>query len=279
LFFAVSVAAGQEAAPRHDFKAAAFQQNNGLVTVSCSMPDVLQETLRAVRLRYGWVVNFEKPAYFSTYDLVDDTDPEWRSKHPQAKGVTRSAGELFSAIYPEVADISPFSAEEERILSALLSQYNSSGNPGKFSLRRSGDGTYSVIGVAVRDAHGAVVSLPPLLESRISLPMQQRTVEASVRLILAGLSTVSGKKVIAVSLPTNILQNVTSTIGGENVPARDLLIEALRATGRPLIWELGYDPDPQIYLMRIEVAMQSTSDVPGKQSVKAIDDPRNRLAR
>src|SRR5690348_9662015 len=84
---------------RQDVQSAVVEHSssNGTATVSCNRPDALQDALRAVRQQYGWVVNFEKPAYFSSYDLVDDTAPEWRLKHPQAKGVTRTAGGQFAA--------------------------------------------------------------------------------------------------------------------------------------------------------------------------------------
>jgi len=54
----------------------------------------------AVSEEYGWLIDFEDLPYYSSYDLVDDTDPAWRAAHPGAKGSTAQQGAAFQLSSP-----------------------------------------------------------------------------------------------------------------------------------------------------------------------------------
>src|ERR1700752_3192138 len=117
------------------FQDAAVVQHNGAGgTLIANFPRPLMQAIEAISQEYGWTIDFEDPPYSSNFDLVDDTDPTWRANHPNAKGVTRVSGGLFQSNFPEPSAISDNA--EEQVLQKLVSDYYSSGNPGKFRVRR-----------------------------------------------------------------------------------------------------------------------------------------------
>jgi hypothetical protein len=47
------------------------------------------------------------------------------------------------------------------------------------------------------------------------------------------------------------------TMGGERVPARELLKEAFASTKRPLQYDLGFDPDVPVYVLSPSLVVRS----------------------
>jgi len=122
------------------------------------------QAVEAISQEYGWIVDFEDPLYQSHFDLVDATDPEWRASHPNEKGATRVSGGLFQSSFPEPSSI-PSGNAEEQVLQKLVADYNSSGNPGKFSVRKEADGRYALVGVSRKDETGKDETVNPLLDT------------------------------------------------------------------------------------------------------------------
>jgi hypothetical protein len=70
-------------------------------SVVANSPRPLAQAITALSEEYAWVIDFEDPPYYSRHDLVDDTAPQWRASHPNAKGVTAVSGDSFESQYPE----------------------------------------------------------------------------------------------------------------------------------------------------------------------------------
>lgn len=252
-------------------------------TLTANDPRPLRQAIEAISQEYGWTVDFEDPPYRSHFDLADNTDPTWRANHPNGKGATRVSGGLFQSNFPEPATISGSNAEEQ-VLQKLVSDYNSSGNPGKFVVRKEAEGRYAVVGVSRRDDAGREEAVDVLLDTAITIPVQERDAKATLRLIVDTLSATSGVKVYlgTIGLSSDPLQEANLTIGGTNVPVRTLLLQALEDVSSTsphfrgiFVWNLLFDADRNDYRLGLESATKTETDANGRQSVQFIRYPLN----
>src|SRR5256885_12438357 len=108
------------------------------ISVTANDARPLAQTVTALSEEFAWVIDFEDPPYYSKYDLVDDTASQWRAAHPSAKGVTVIAGDTFQTQFPESPNATSSLPGEEHILDKVVSDYNASTNPGRFSVRNEG---------------------------------------------------------------------------------------------------------------------------------------------
>lgn len=263
--------------------AAVIQHNGASGALTANFPRPLSQAIEAISQEYGWTVDFEDPHYTSHFDLVDDTDPTWRANHPTAKGVVRVAGGFFQSNFPEPSTITTGNPEEQ-VLQKLVADYNASGNPGKFLVRKEAEGRYAIIGVSRKDENGRDETVNALLDTSISIPVQQRDAVATLRLIVDTLSAETGVKVHlgTVGLSSNPLQEATLTIGGSNVPARTLLLQALDGISSTsphfrgvFVWNFLFDADTNAYWLRLRPATKSATDAHGLKAVQFIRYPRN----
>jgi hypothetical protein len=243
---------------------AVVEHGDGSAKVKAHQARPLQSALSAVALEYGWILYFEDPPYYSHYDVVDATDPEWRKSHPGEKGALRIAGEAFESHYREGPDIRA-AAGEETTLKSIVSDYNASGNPGKFVVRRMGEG-YAVIGRAVKDENGRDQEVSAVLDTPISVPRQTRDPREAVKLILTTLSAATKRKFVFMSYPSNIFGSAGPVdFGGKDMPARKLLAEVLgqTCTWCFLQWDLLYDPDMNAFSLLVNVPAQAKTNAQG----------------
>jgi hypothetical protein len=70
------------------------------ITVSANDARPLAQAVTALSEEFGLAIDFEDPPYYSKYDLVDDTAPQWRTAHPNTKGVIVIAGDTFHTQIP-----------------------------------------------------------------------------------------------------------------------------------------------------------------------------------
>lgn len=249
---------------------AVIQRSGSSTTVTADAPVPLLQALTSVRLEYGWRVNWEQAPGFSRLDVEDATAPDWRSAHPDAKGVTRPSGGIFVSNLPSVSD--PANVEAEfLVLAKLLEDYNATENPGKYKLRTDPGGQFTVVGVGVRDDRGALQDVSPVLDSAVTVAREPRNLYDTVVAILEAVHSETGKTVIMMSVPNNEFRDTRLTLGGKRVAARLLLQEALAYTQRPLQYDLSYDPDDPVYILNVSVARHGGDD--GRMPAP-IDRPR-----
>jgi hypothetical protein len=258
--------------PKGPFMPRGIVQHHGnSATTLADDPRPLLQAVTAVSEEYGWVVDFEDPPYESDADLVDDTAPQWRARHPGEKGFRIVAGGAFQSNYSEKPNTATSPVEERLVLNKIVSDYNASGNPGKFVVRKQSDGSYAVVGNSVKDDNGNSKSVSSVLDTPISIPSGRRDVLTTIGLILDAVSSSSGIKILAATMPMNVLIHSQVTIGGENVSARNLLLEALAGTKRTTVWQLLYDADNQTYYLNIIFAKIAQYDTSGKRTTVPID--------
>ncbi len=253
-----SIASPQSTArPRYMDRAIVFHKGF-TATVMANAPIPLHQAISAIREEYGWRVNWEQAPCNSHFDLADDTAPDWRDAHPGQKGVTRPAGTSFTSSFPEVRRASE---DEENTLTKIIEDYNATENPGKYILRREAQAPFTIVGTRVRDEDGTLREVSPLLDTRINLSRQTRTASDTVEQILLALSSATGKKIIIMSLPENILRSTEVTMGSDDAaPARQLLQQALDSTRRLIEYDLGYDPDGPVYILNVYLAGRAEDD-------------------
>jgi hypothetical protein len=250
----VSVAvltAAQAPSPTHFQKEASISHATGYSTVVANDPRPLLQALTAVREEHGWIVDYEDPAY-SGSDVTD-----WGNGHK------RVAGGQFRSTYTD-SDGAASTAGTFSVLSKLVSDFNGPSNPGRFVVRDEGNGRYSVVGVCC--AHGAGTPLPttPILDTKISIPTERRSVEATVREIIAQLSIRTGRRLVRAGIANNVLAQ-EAEVGGEMASARTLLTRALQDIRPTQVWTLTFDPDTESYALGITTAIQVTYGAAGNK--------------
>lgn len=216
-------------------------------TIAANDARPLAQALTALSEEYAWAVDFEDPPYYSKYDLVDDTDAKWRAAHPTAKGVTAISGASFQSQFPENPNAASSPEQEEHILNTVVSDYNASANPGRFRVVNEGEGRFAIVGISVKGDNGQDQPVNPILDTLISVPTDTRDAYTTIETILNALTVKSGTKVAPFTVPTNALAHSQVTVGGQNIPARVLLLQTLSAAKLKLYWRLYYDHDVNIY--------------------------------
>jgi hypothetical protein len=278
-----SVLLAQSPAKPSFMDAAVLQHNGTAGTLTANDPRPLRQAVDAISQEYGWIIDFEDPHYLSKFDLVDATDPAWRASHPKEKGATRISGGPFHSSFPEPSSITSGDAEEQ-ILEKLVADYNSSGNPGKFAVRKEADARYAIIGMSRKDETGKDETVNALLDTLISIPVQQREAAATLQLIVDTLSATSGVniKLGTIGLSSDPLQEAQLAIGGVNVPARTLLLQALDGVSSTsphfrgiFVWNFLFDADTNAYWLRLRTATKTVTDANGRQAVEFIRHSRN----
>jgi hypothetical protein len=237
-----------------------------LASVTANSPRPLAQAVTALREECAWVIDFEDPPYYSKYDLVDDTAPQWRAAHPTAKGVTAIAGDTFQTQFPENPDAATSLAEEEHILDRVVLDYNASTNPGRFSIRNEGDGRFAVVGTYVKDENGQDQAVSPILDTPISVQADTRDALTTIHIILKALSAKSQIQVVPGLLALNALHQTQVTVGGENIPAGTLLLQTLSAAKIKLYWDLYYDHDVNKYAFSVLPLVKANYDASGNRT-------------
>ena len=236
--------------------------NSVAITANDSRP--LAQAVTALSEEYGWAIDFEDPPYHSKYDLLDDTDAKWRAAHTTDKGVTVIAGDTFQTEFPQTPDNSAASAEH--ILDGVVSDYNASTNPGRFAIRDEGDGRFAVIGIHVKDDKGQDEAVTPVLDTLISIPTETRDGITTIQTIVNAVSLKNQIKIGLFMMPQNALAQANVSVGGENIPARVLLVQALSTMKMNLYWRLYYDHDVKSYGFSLLPVMKANYDTSGKRT-------------
>ncbi|MGH9604738.1 MAG: hypothetical protein ACRD3N_03450, partial [Terracidiphilus sp.] len=116
--------------------------SNGSATVAVNDPAPLAQAIIGVREEYGWVVDYEDPPWQSG-DLHDVSPAAWHAAHPGRRGSMEPDGGAFQSTYAVCPDMWGSASEELQVLNKIVSDYNASGNPGRFIVRVQTDGSYA----------------------------------------------------------------------------------------------------------------------------------------
>jgi hypothetical protein len=250
-------------------KEAVVERKARSATVKANSARPLAQALAAIREEYGWQIDYEDPPYASEPDLVDITNAQWRARNPGAPGVKGIAGGSFESEYDE-SDNLETAAAKEKVLHKIVSDYNRSKNPGRFIVRAEGNGRFAIVGSVIKRG-SRDEAIIPVLDTRVSVRLEERTAGASVSAILQAVTNQTKLKLVLGTVPTNLFLQAKVNVGGENVRARYLLRQTLDATGRTLHWRLLYDPITTKYVLNVAIATRSIEDTFGQKHSVPID--------
>lgn len=249
---------------------AVIEHGSGTAKLKASDPRPLRQAIEALNQEYGLRINYEDPPYESDSELIETRDAQWKAAHPNSRPATIPAGGVFESVYDE--NSAALTTEQElTILRKVIKDYNKSGNPGKFELRTHEGGGNSVVGVGVKDKKGGDRSVLPLLDTAVSIPVEKRSAADALGLIFAQLSEKRHAKVALGWGANNLLPNVDITVGGDEVPARNLLLKIFEGTGRPVVHSLLYFENTNTYFLNVSVAARVMRDNFGKRTLIPLD--------
>jgi len=173
--------------------------------------------------------------------------------------------------YQEVAGNQELSVVRD-LVDRLAKKHAEEGNPGEFRVTQF-DQLLHVIPAAVKDANGELKPIgSALLDTKISLPQEERSGDETLRIIVDTLSEMTGNRVIMGMIPGNILRQPV-TLQASNEAARSVLARFVETTKLKLSWQLFYGPGLKWYVLNVHVVLDAapppaTSTSPAEESGK-----------
>jgi hypothetical protein len=222
----------------------------------------LKKVAQKVSEELGIAVAYEEAAWVSAQELMRAVDsPDNILKFTAANRATwdpnwRSAavGSVHVTADYRVGEEYVFARD---ILLKAMDDHARRGNPGQFRLVDVGKG-YSIVPANIRDEQGDWASTSSPLDARISLPLEKRSLEATLLLIAQAVTDTTRQRVSADNIRDipglNSVYVLTSTnIDARNEVAREVLARALGEVSvrddqyYPFWWDLEYFPDAKTY--------------------------------
>jgi len=232
-------------------KQAAISEAAGKIRLVANDSRPLAQALEALQQKYGWRVNYEDPQYISKLDLSEPKGPQDKSSHPEVEQRVPGGGNFLVEFSPgPPPNAAP---DEQKTLQLLVDSYNRSGNPGRFELRKDKDRqeqVFDVVGTAAHDNQGKIAQQPVVLDSPLTIAVQERTFSDTVDLICQNIADKSHVKITLGIHPLG-LDRTNVTIGGKELTARSYLFRAMESTSRKLVWRLLYDPESDSYFLNV----------------------------
>lgn len=139
----------------------------------------LLEVVMKLEGEYLWRINYEDPPLENVSELEDITHPVYKASHPNPNDrslVPRANPFTFS--WEDSGTATDLGTTMER----LVSQHNSSGNPGRFQTLYQGNVCH-IFPLSYLNKDGTMVSTQSVLDTRISFPVQQRALLEVLQLI------------------------------------------------------------------------------------------------
>jgi hypothetical protein len=231
--------------------ASVVQAPNGQVVVTASSPRPMLQALTALRRQYGWIVDYEEGKYGADQLTLD------------ADNRARLRGGSFQVNV--AAPKSVGSADETTFLKSLISQ-SAAVTSQNFVLKTSSSGRQTLVTQSSAE--------PLMLDTPVQLSRETRTISDTVDKILALVSAKRGTPLIRGGLVDPGLLRMNVTVGGPTeVPARDLLTQALDGADIARVWSLSYEPSDGNFYIGIELAVRVETTATGEQRVTPIWNP------
>jgi hypothetical protein len=238
------------------YNEARIEQNGDQVSIRAYAPRPLDQVIEGLRSRFRWEIDYEDPIYGDT-ELIDNTDPKWRSEHPVSKGVTRVAGGTFEATFIVPKEEGDNHLQQEvAILNKIVQAYNDTSNPGRFEVKHENKDRLAIVGISDTRSDGNSKVITPVLDARIALPPGDYIVADAITRILQLVSQKTGHTIAPGWWPTNIVIQSRIKIDGREQMARQLLSQICSSTRLPLLWRLLFDGDTGAYFFSLSTVDQ-----------------------
>jgi hypothetical protein len=225
------------------------------MSLNINDPRPVAKAVRTLEDLCHCVVTYEDPRLINAAELKDITD-ELRGQRNQSQTVAVARiivpkGGAFTVTYNPVRGREP-QANIESVLQEILKSHDREVGAGKFRIEKGKD-VFHVIPIAVKNANGVFTSQTSVLDTKISLPMRERSGFQMLDAICRAVSNEQHKRLEVATAPMNLFLQNRTTLGFSNEKARDVLIKFLQnvdQSGR-LSWQLLYEPGMKTYALNI----------------------------
>jgi Protein of unknown function (DUF1553)/Protein of unknown function (DUF1549) len=219
----------------------------------------VSKAIETLEDKYGWIITYEDPRYVHNSEIVDvalkvrrDLDQYKPGEVPPVLVPKGGALEFTYLVEPGTN----LPTDPARVVQNLLDAQNASGNAGRFRLETSPQ-IMHVIPTTMKNAGGALVPQVSALDTIISLPAVERSVERKMAAICETVSRASDIPMVLGSYPTNSFIQSSDRQGATNQKARDVLVDTFESmtkeSGPCLSWRLNYSPGYKRYVLNIHV--------------------------
>lgn len=212
---------------------ATIAYQNGMVVVHASSPRPVEQAASAIRREFGFILDYEEGPSDQNSRFT------WIGNQKRWKG-----GDYLLRL-PKPDTSAPKHAL--RLVEDMLAQFASDGEP-NFTVI---DGPNNRITITPADSGARILDTP------ISIPPQQRTIEETIEAIGSAITARTGFRIERGGLADNELASRQVTVGNlRPVPARDLLEETLDHTMFRRYWILGWEPSTFTYAINIQTVVK-----------------------
>lgn len=219
---------------------------DGSVTVTANSPRPLLQALTAIRRHYGWIIDYEESRYPTT-EIV--TGPNRRLRLSRGSFMVRLAGP------GSVGN----TKDEATFLLSLINQ-SSRSIKRRFMLTATASSRFTVV---TADNQKQL-----MLDTPIHLPRATRSISETVDTILNLVTLARGTPIIRGGFVDNgLLQQDVTVGGGESVPARDLLTQALDRSSIAKVWLVTFSPSEDAYYIGIQSAVREITTASGEVKI------------
>jgi len=231
----------------------------------------MSATVSALGEEFGWTVDYEDPPHSrDSPDVSDMTDPTWRSKHPTDVVIGLRGGSFTTHLAPaEAASTSTPITTVERI----VSEYNESSLPGRFTVRVGEEGRIAVVGTGTRNSAGTYEQTPVLLDTPLEVTSTKVTLYDALSMLTAELTKISGHQVVVGTAPINVLsqtQYVAPATPAEKLSSRVAVGRILDSAPVRLAYYLLYDLNQDLYVLNIGVVTRVSTNTHGVEERSVI---------
>ena len=224
------------------------------VTVQDSRP--VARAIEELETRYGWRTTYEDPPYSHYSDITDVTNTDWPGTTVQSPSQLQSLQGNKRTLVPKGGSLSftlpSADPDELGAVQALVKSYNASRGGNIFAVVQ-GVGLLHVVPRQMMGPSGTLEPVEPILDTVITIKPRERTAYALIEEICKKISIATNTKVDMGTVPTNMLIQTKTSIGGSGKSARSILEQLIVETGTrlSLSWELFYGVYDKEYALNI----------------------------
>lgn len=219
---------------------ALLTHQNGKVAIQIGSPRPVEQALAEIRREYGLTLDYE----------------EGESNNPaQVSGMGKQRMWIGRSYAIEVNEPASSSlADSKRFITDALAQFNANDSR-QFT---------TIIGANDRITVSPSTPSERILDTPVTLPAADRTVDQTVKLILTAVSEQIGKPILRGGMVDNGMANGHITIGSKTpIAARILLAQALDSLPYRRFWLLGWDPSDNTYAILIQGVVKTEVTMSG----------------
>ena len=244
----------------------------GQIDIRSNTPRPMSATVFAFGEEFGWAVDYEDPQHSKTSpDVYDMTDPDWKSKHPDALFIGLRGGSFTTHLaFNEAAS----TATPIKTVERVVNEYNESSLPGRFSVRLGADDRIAVIGIETRTSSGRYEKNAILLDTPVEMTASEMTLQEALSSVTSTLEKLSGHRVEVGTAPVNLLLGTRCVTPSGRLSSRVAIGQILDSAPVKLAYYLLYDLNDDLYVLNIGVITRVTTDTHGKEERSVVRQPK-----